>query len=207
MVPRLPRTSAFPRAGALRARAIGRVWALVAAALVATVLAGCDDGAPAPGPTGAGGRTVSIIPVENRVPAPELSGELLDGTAFDPGAIQGNVVVVNFWGSWCGPCVAEADDLEQTYQATKNNGVAFLGINVRDTRDAATAFASERSTYPSIFDPAGKLVLGFEVPPLAIPSTVIIDRDGRVAVMINRGVVRDELEPIVAQIATEPRSP
>src|SRR5690606_6603002 len=179
-----------------------RASVLLAAALVATVLAGCDDGAPAPGPTGGGsGRTVSVIPADERLPAPELAGELLDGTAFDPSTLQGDVVVVNFWGSWCGPCVAEADDLEQTYQATKDDGVAFLGINVRDTRDAATAFAREHSTYPSIFDPAGKLVLGFEVPPLAIPSTVIIDRDGRVAVMINRGIVRGELEPVVAQIA------
>ena len=92
----------------------------------------------------------------------------------------------------------EADDLEQTYQATKADGVTFLGINTRDQRDAAKAFVRGRSTYPSVFDPAGRLALGFKVPPTAIPSTIIIDRQGRIAAVAPARVLRSELEPIVA---------
>ena len=62
--------------------------------------------------------------------------------------------MLNFWGSWCAPCRAEADDLEATYQATKASGVTFLGINVQDSRDKALAFEEGRVTYPSLFDPA-----------------------------------------------------
>ena len=118
--------------------------------------------------------------------------------------MAGDVVVVNFWGSWCAPCVAEADDLEATYQATRDDGVSFVGVNVKDTEAAASAFADARSTYPSIFDPSSRLVLGFAVPPTAIPSTLILDRQGRVAAIANSALVRAELEPVVAQIAAEP---
>ena len=86
--------------------------------------------------------------------------------------------MVNFWGSWCAPCRAEADDLEKTYQATKAKGVAFLGVNSRDGRDAAKAFERGRVTYPSIFDPSSKVALEFDVTQVTTPSTLILDRRG-----------------------------
>jgi len=162
-------------------------------------LAGCT-GTPAP----ASPTNIRVVPVAEREAAPALAGELLDGSSFDPATVAGDVVVVNFWGSWCPPCVAEADDLEETYQATRGSGVAFVGVNVKDTKAGATSFAGGRSTYPSIFDPASRLVLGFPVPPTAIPSTVVIDRQGRIAMIVNAAVIRDELQPVVEQIAAEP---
>lgn len=175
-----------------------RFLALVVAT-VGLAVAGCT-GSPAP----ANPTKIRVVPVAEREAAPALAGDLLDGTPFDPASVAGDVVVVNFWGSWCAPCVAEADDLEGTYQATRDGGVSFVGVNVKDTQAAATSFAQGRSTYPSIFDPSSRLVLGFAVPPTAIPSTVIIDRQGRVAMMVNAAVVRDELQPVVEQIAGEP---
>ena len=77
--------------------------------------------------------------------------------------------------------MAEADDLEQTYQATKDDGVTFLGVNIRDERDEARRSSRGRGHLPDVFDPPSKLALGFAVPPTAIPSTIIIDRQGRVA--------------------------
>jgi thiol-disulfide isomerase/thioredoxin len=147
---------------------------------------------------------VRVIDVSQRQPAPALKGEFLagDGT-FDLTAHTGDVVVLNFWASWCAPCVAEAPDLEQTYQATKANHVAFVGINVNDQRDPAQAFLRGRTTYPSVFDPASKLALGFSIPPTAIPSTIVIDRKGRVAVVVRRAILRSELESIVNQLAAE----
>ncbi|HEX5596390.1 MAG TPA: TlpA disulfide reductase family protein [Micromonosporaceae bacterium] len=142
-----------------------------------------------------------------RPPALKVAGELLDGSSYDLVQDRGQVVVVNFWGSWCPPCRAEIDDLEETYQATKEQGVVFLGINLRDDRDKAVAFHSGRTTYPSIFDPAGRLALEFDVPPNAIPATIILDRAGQIAVVLRRPVRTDELLPLVEKVAAEESPP
>jgi thiol-disulfide isomerase/thioredoxin len=165
-------------------------------------LAGCS------GETGRTGRTIDGTVVEyaeaDRVAAPEIAGELLDGSAYDAAAVRGRVVVINFWGSWCAPCRAEAADLEETYRATKADGVEFLGVNIRDERDKAKAFVLGRSTYPSLFDPPGRLAQRFDVPPNFIPATLILDRSGRIAAVIRKSIRRPELEPIVARLAAEP---
>lgn len=113
------------------------------------------------------------------------------------------MVVLNFWGSWCAPCRAEADDLEATYQATKGSGVTFLGINVQDSKDKALAFEEGRVTYPSIFDPPSRLALALDIPPNTIPATVVLDREGRIAVVIRAAVRQEGLQPIVERIAAE----
>jgi hypothetical protein len=67
-------------------------------------------------------------------------------------------------------------------------------------------FVAGRATYPSVFDPAGKLALGFAVPPTSIPATIIIDRQGRIAAIARGAVVQSSLEPVVDQLATESKS-
>jgi thiol-disulfide isomerase/thioredoxin len=182
-----------------RSRARSLSGALAATLVVLAALAGCI-GSPAPSTAA----EIHVAAPAEREAVPSLRGELLDGSGtFDLADHAGDLVVVNFWGSWCGPCVAEADDLEQTYLATKDSGVTFVGVNTRDERDKAKAFVVGRATYPSVFDPAGRLALGFSVPPTVLPSTIIIDRRGRVAVVIRRAVLRTELEPIVTQLAAE----
>lgn len=140
----------------------------------------------------------------DRAPAPKISGELLDGGRYDVTQDRGQVVVVNFWGSWCPPCRAEADDLEATFGATRDQGVRFLGVNVQDGRDKAKAF--ERSlgvTYPSLFDPGNRVALDFEIPPNSTPATVVLDRDGRIAAVFRKPVLQSMLQPVVARIAAE----
>src|SRR4051794_32224636 len=145
-----------------------------------------------------------LIPVKDRKAAPAVSGELLDGATFDLAAQKGHVVVVNFWASWCSPCRAEAADLESVYQATKPSGVVFVGVNIRDEKDKAIAFHDGRATYPSLFHPAGKISLAFsDVPPSAIPSTLVIDRDGRIASITRRDIRAGELRPLVEQVVAE----
>jgi thiol-disulfide isomerase/thioredoxin len=163
------------------------------------LLSGCTGPA-----AGADPSVGQIIPPGQRVEVATPEGQLVDGGELSTARPAGQVLVVNFWASWCAPCVAEADDLEATYQATRDDGVAFVGINTRDERDAARRFMVGRSSYPSLFDPEGRLALGLAVPPTAIPSTVVIDRHGRIALVVPGAVVRSTFEPLVAAIAAEP---
>jgi thiol-disulfide isomerase/thioredoxin len=141
---------------------------------------------------------------EHRPAAPKIAGELLVGGNYDLAQDRGQVVVVNFWGSWCAPCRAEADDLEATYQVTREQGVRFLGINIQDGRDKAVAFEDAfKITYPSLFDPPSRFALAFDIPPNSIPATVVLDRESRIAVVIRTSVKRETLEPIIARVAGE----
>ncbi|GGM20715.1 TlpA family protein disulfide reductase [Micromonospora yangpuensis] len=174
----------------------------LAATAVAAGLVGCsaDDGEQRCTNTEG---IIECAPDE-RSTVPEVTGELLDGTPYDLTDARGQVVVVNFWGSWCNPCRAEADDLENTYQATKGSGVTFLGINVQDDRDKAVAFEeSFKVTYPSIFDPASRLALRFDIAPNSVPATFVLDREGRIATVIRSAVTQQQLQPAVERVAAE----
>ena len=182
-----------------RIRSAGRDLFTLALAFTMTVVLGACTSSPTPAAS-----LIQTFAADQRKAAPAVKGELLDGGGtFDLSQHSGDVVVINFWASWCGPCVAEAPELEATYQAQKANGVTFVGINVKDEADHAKRFAELNSTYPSVFDPASKLALGFAVQPNAIPATIILDRQGRIAAVVRAAVVRTELEPIVAELASE----
>jgi thiol-disulfide isomerase/thioredoxin len=173
------------------------VIALVVAAVGTTLFdrGGGDGGDP----------TLREYAAGERPPAPEISGETLDGEALDLADLRGDVVVLNVWASWCPPCRAETDDLETVFQATRDQGVSFVGVNIRDSRDRAASFVDGRVSYPSIFDPASAYARHFTEPPAPVgpPATLVIDRTGHVAVAIYRVVGPIELQTVVERVAAE----
>ncbi len=151
-----------------------------------------------------GDGSLTIVPVGQRVPAPRITGQLLDGGTFDSTSLAGKVVVYNVWGSWCAPCRKEAPALVQA--AGDTAGVAaFVGIDVRDL-DPAPARAFVRAfgvTYPNLYDPDGRLLLlfGTHLPPSAIPSTLVVDAEGRVAARILGETTAATLTGLVSDVA------
>jgi thiol-disulfide isomerase/thioredoxin len=133
---------------------------------------------------------------------PVLTGDLVAGGSYDQAAHKGKVTVVNFWGSWCAPCRAEMPGLVKAYDELSKDGVAFLGVNVRDPNvDLAKAFVDQyKVPFPSIRDPQSKLALEFDVPPAGIPTTVILGRNGRPAKTFRTAVVESDLVAAVREV-------
>jgi thiol-disulfide isomerase/thioredoxin len=184
-----------------------------AGALVAIllVLSGCASNQPNTPAVGGEqgypevGRRLTQIPAEQRRPAPEVTGPALgSGKILSSADYPGKVVVLNVWGSWCGPCRKEAPDLQAASEETKQTA-QFLGINTKDRSEAAAeAFIrTNRLTYPSIYDPDGKTLLAFagDLPPSAIPSTLIIDPQGRLAVRVLGDISRITLVTMINDVA------
>lgn len=115
-----------------------------------------------------------------RPEAVDFTGAAFTGEEIRLTALRGQPVVVNFWASWCSPCRTEAPDLERVWQAYRDRGIAFLGVDIQDTESAARTFLDElRISYPNIHDARNDIARAYQV--AGIPSTVFIDRDGRVA--------------------------
>lgn len=128
------------------------------------------------------------IPAAERGEPVEFGGVTENGARFDSADIAGKVTVVNFWYAGCAPCRVEAGDLETVWQELGGDDVAFIGINTRDQPDTAKAFSEEFGvTYPSLIDvdtAEAKLAFAASVPIQATPTTLVLDKQGRVAARI-----------------------
>jgi peroxiredoxin len=155
----------------------------------------------------AGDGSITEINLENRGDVISFTGTTETGETVNSADYLGTVLVVNFWYAGCAPCRAEAPDLEQVYQETSSSGVSFLGVNVRDLAPTIDTFNSRFGiTYPSVIDQDGQMQLAFasQVPPNAVPTTLILDAQGRVAARI-LGQLKDPsiLKTLVTDIAKE----
>ncbi|MBA2716556.1 MAG: redoxin domain-containing protein [Propionibacteriales bacterium] len=188
------------------------VWVVSAIGLVAIIAwqAGAFGSASSDAKQGAIASGANVKPgldiyaVNERSEMPELTGTTLDGDPFTLSNLAGNIVVINVWGSWCGPCRAETPDLVRLSRKFDDQQVRFVGIDTRDNLSSATAFVGKfKVPYPSIFDDDGRALLPLRhiIPSAVIPSTVVVDPQGKVAARIIgpvtyntlNGLLEDEL--------------
>jgi peroxiredoxin len=129
--------------------------------------------------------TLMTIAEADRGEAVDFAGETESGVEVSSDDYRGEVLVVNFWYAACPPCRVEAPDLEELYQQFDGAGATFLGVNVRDQAETALTFEKEAGiSYPSVIDAnEGNMLLAFSetVAPNAVPTTLVIDKQGRVA--------------------------
>jgi thiol-disulfide isomerase/thioredoxin len=185
---------------------------LLAFVLAALLLAGCSatKDAVASGDefqfVAPGGQTTILYdPPESRGTVRGISGDSLlrDGATVGLDDHRDKVVIVNIWGSWCGPCREEMPGLQLVQEQT---GAAVLGIDVRDKREAAADFVRDRGvTFDSIFDPPGRTLARLSgYPRNTVPSTLVLDEQHRVAAVFLTAVRVPELIPLVQRLQAEP---
>jgi thiol-disulfide isomerase/thioredoxin len=168
------------------------------------LLSGCGTASAGANGFVAGDGTLTVLPADQRPAAPVIEGTTLAGDAWRSDSAGGKVLVYNVWGSWCAPCRAEAPVLVAASMRTADTAV-FVGLNTRDLDKAAPqaflrAFAVP---YVNLYDPNGALLLKFsgQLPPSAIPSTLLVDTKGRIAARIIGEVTEATLVDVITDLA------
>ena len=147
---------------------------------------------------------VTVIPAEDRQQSIVIAGQTADGTELSTAQYAGDIVVVNAWASWCPPCIEELPLLASAAEAYADKGVTFLGLNSMDDPIAAASLLGS-SAYRSIDDRDGAILATIPgVPPRSLPSTVILDRQGRIAVRVIGPVKPGQLESAIDSLLAEP---
>lgn len=192
-----------------------RAAILAVAAVLALTLTGCgDDPNSLEAQAKAGDRkgyvsgdgSVERIAPDRRQRPVELAGTTLDGQRWTAATSRGRVLVINVWGSWCGPCVAEAPELQQAWETLSQAGkpVDFMGIDFREDPERGAAFLkAEGITYPSLSDPSGVLILALQGKAPTVPTTLVLDPSGRIAARVNGEVTAATLTGLVDDVLAQ----
>jgi peroxiredoxin len=119
-----------------------------------------------------------VIAASEPAMAPDFTLKSRDGVNIKLSELRGQVVMVNFWASWCGPCRQEMPLLQQLFERYQSLGFTLLGVNVDEVRAAADKMLSDVPvSFPVLYDDRGKVSKQYQVK--AMPTTIMVDRDGR----------------------------
>jgi peroxiredoxin len=133
-------------------------------------------------------------------PPPAFALSRLDGEqATFPLQFAGEVVAVRFWADWCPFCESEMQAIEPVYRRYRDQGLVILAVNVRQDRSTAAAFIDKLDiTYDTLLDPEGDVARAYGV--LGLPTTFMIDRDGRLHARIIGESTPEVFERIVREL-------
>ncbi len=151
------------------------------------------------------GSVESIAPADRGEPV-TLEGSLLDGSSWDIASTRGAPLVINVWGSWCAPCVAEAPDLQQAWEeiGSGDTGAAMVGIDFREDPARGAAFMRKAGlTYPSLSDESGLLIVQLQGKAATVPTTLVLDAQGRIGARVSGSVDASTLTGLVDDVAAE----
>ncbi|WP_034262967.1 TlpA family protein disulfide reductase [Actinospica robiniae] len=181
--------------------------ALLSVGLIGTAgLAGCSGGTVSSGGIGYVDpeTTITRFQTAERGEAPRLSGSTTTGSSYTTSYL-GHVTVINIWGSWCTQCREEAPSFAEAAKDYASKNVRFVGVDTLDNDSSANAYLSRYGiSYPALADPEEKLVLDLKsiVPAEGIPSTLIVDEDGKVAVRAIGAITEPELDQQLDYVLT-----
>jgi len=186
---------------------LSRVAALgVAVGLLAVT--GCSDLQGTEGKEWITGSSITVVEPADRDPAVEASGEDLDGEALAVEDYRGQVLVLNVYASWCPPCRKEMPLVGELADAYPDDEVAFLGVNIRDssTENAQAFLRGQDVELRSFYDPGSEVLLDLSdrLGAYSLPSTLVLDRDGRLAVLVlgeipGARTMKDLIDDVVAE--------
>jgi thiol-disulfide isomerase/thioredoxin len=153
-----------------------------------------------------GDGTIERVALDQREAPLSLRGTTLQGTPWKVADAVDKVLVLNVWGSWCGPCVAEMPHLQQVWSQVSSAGdpVQFMGINYRDGAETAQAFLRvNKVTFPSLADDGGRTLLALRGKANTTPTTLVLDRRGRIAARVSGPVAAATLTGLVKDVLGE----
>ena len=131
-------------------------------------------------------------------PAPDFTLKSRSGENVKLSEYRGDVVMINFWASWCAPCRQEMPLLEDMYKKYSDLGFVLLGVNVEEDSSKANDLLRDVAvTFPVLFDNANEVTKLYKV--VAMPSTIIVDRDGKMR-YLHRGYLPGYENEYVKQI-------
>ena len=119
------------------------------------------------------------MPIKEGVQAPDFTGELIDGTSITLSELQGKPVIINFWATWCGPCVKEMPAFERL-KDDFGDKIGIIAVNCGDDAGTVKDFVEENGyTFPVVLDEEYSISMLY--PTNSIPYTVVLDAEGKVA--------------------------
>lgn len=118
------------------------------------------------------------MPIKEGVAAPDFTGELMDGTSITLSELQGKPVIINFWATWCGPCVKEMPAFERL-KDDFGDKIGIIAVNCGDDAGTVKDFVEENGyTFPVVLDEEYSISMLY--PTNSIPYTVVVDAEGKV---------------------------